>query len=77
MKTLNEITSMLTAALGSEALVKVVNTRIALRTGIDLKRVSFEQNENPEAVGKVIEALTALGFTLESLRAVAIKRGSQ
>lgn len=75
MKSLNEIQTTLSAALGSEALVQLVNTRITLRTGVDLRTIQNQDNLNPELVAKVIEALTALGFSASTLQLVAQKRG--
>lgn len=74
MQSLSEIQTTLRAALGSDALVGLINTRITLRTGVDLRRVDPRDDANPELVGKVGDALTALGFSLSHLKLVADNR---
>lgn len=77
MQTLQEIHTALSGALASEVLLGVINTRVALRTGIDLRRIDANDNVNPLCVEKVTDALTALGFSMQSLQSVAAKNASK
>ena len=74
MKTLNEISQVLKAALASDAMFGLVNSRIAIRTGIDLTQISVGQDTAEEAVSKVLVALNALGFSPDALRLVAQRK---
>lgn len=75
MNSLGDIRNTLSAALASDALVRIVVTRVALKTGIDLHGVSVTPAiETPENVERVLRALSELGFTTSSLQAVASKR---
>jgi hypothetical protein len=44
--------------------MKLVTTRVFLRTGVNLKQIRPEQNDNVAVVTKVIGALAAVGHSL-------------
>ena len=44
--------------------MKLVTTRVFLRTGVNLKQIRPDQNANDAVVMKVIGALAAVGHTL-------------
>lgn len=70
--TLMEVRTALERRLGGEltsaALFTSVNTRLILRTGVNLKLIRPEQNEDPVTVARVREALGAMGFSLTEAR---------
>lgn len=76
MQSLSEIQQALRLALASDVLYGVINARVALRTGIDLRNFDMKDNRNDDFVKKVIEALESLGFTMQSLQAVASKNAA-
>ncbi len=45
-----------------------VNTRLIIQTGVNLKSVRPEQNEDPETIEAVQTALQRMGFLLEEGR---------
>jgi hypothetical protein len=71
MKSLEQVRKTLMAALGSEALSSLVITRIALQTGVDLKRITPDADNDSALVTRVLEALRAMGYTAEQLTVVA------
>jgi len=42
----------------------VVNTRLILQTGVNLKRIKPEQNQDPALVQRVLEALDRMGVAI-------------
>lgn len=71
MNSVREIASVLRIALNSEALFSLVNTRITLRTGIDLQSPDLAARDNPENLQSVLGVLKAIGYSVESLQTVA------
>ena len=41
-----------------------INTRLILQTGVNLKKIRPEQNLDPVLIGKVLEALSRMGVTV-------------
>lgn len=64
MHSLEQIRQTLSAKLNNQILFSLVNTRIILRTGVDLVAIKAEENRDQAAVTKVLEALKAMGYTL-------------
>ena len=75
MNTLREIAQTLRVVLGSDALFSLVNARITLKTGLDLSNPDLGGNERPGATNEVISALTAMGYSMDTLRIIASKKG--
>ena len=71
MKSLAEIRSTLESALGSSALFSLVNTRIVLKTGVDLAQIREGEDHSGESVAKVLTALQGMGYSVEALNLVA------
>lgn len=63
-KTLDAIGTALRERLPLASNFNSVNTRLILQTGINLKKIKPEQNEDEQAVGKVIAALTRMGVPI-------------
>lgn len=64
MRNLTEVQSALRDKVGGEDALKLVHTRVFLRTGVNLKQVRPEQDADAGTVGKVLGALAALGYAL-------------
>jgi hypothetical protein len=66
MTTLLEIRQKLEAKVGKVDTIPfwAVNTRLFLRTGVDLKSYDPAQGSDPEVVKNVESALAALGYKL-------------
>jgi hypothetical protein len=64
VESLDQIKRTLTASLGSPGLFSLINTRLILRTGVDLGDIKPEANHNREAISKVLGVLTAMGYGL-------------
>lgn len=45
-----------------------INTRLIIQTGVNLKRITPDQNADPATVEKVLTALAKMGFRLEAGR---------
>ncbi|MDQ3266862.1 MAG: hypothetical protein M3Y59_24955 [Myxococcota bacterium] len=71
MKTLNQIQRTLLSALGSQAMFSLVNTRLILRTGVDLASIAPAQDVDAALVTKVLGALQAMGYSQQALNVVA------
>jgi hypothetical protein len=65
MQSLEEVKRSLSASLSSQALFSLINTRIILRTGVDLGEIKQAENRNPDSVAKVVTALSAMGYQLK------------
>lgn len=50
--------------MGSDDALKLLNTRLFLRTGVNLKQIRPDQNTDAALIAKVLGALTAFGHTL-------------
>jgi hypothetical protein len=74
MNSLGEIRKVLSAALANPAMFSLVNTRLILRTGVDLSDIKVADDRNPAAIAKVVTALKALGYSPESLALVAQRK---
>jgi hypothetical protein len=75
MNSVREIARVLRATLQSDALFSLINTRITLRTGIDLLSPDLENKDTPENAEKVLGVLEAIGYTSAALQTVAAKLG--
>jgi hypothetical protein len=60
---LDGIKSELITQLRSDSKFSFVNTRLILRTGINLRSYRAEEAGDPKVVAKVLGALTDQGFT--------------
>jgi len=61
--TLEQIRTRLTSNLNNPAMFSLINTRLILRTGIDLGEIRAGDNI-PEKVERVLSALKAMGFAV-------------
>lgn len=43
----------------------VVNTRLILQTGVNLRRIKDDQNQDPVLIRKVLDALVRMGVSIE------------
>jgi len=64
LQTLDDVQRALRARVGSDDVMKLVTTRVFLRTGVNLKQIRPEQNADGAVVTKVIGALAAVGHSL-------------
>lgn len=64
LQTLDDVQRALRERVGSDDAMKLVTTRVFLRTGVNLKQVKPEQNADVAVVTKVIGALAAFGHPL-------------
>lgn len=64
MRTLDDVQRALRARVGSDADLKMVTTRVFLRTGVNLKQVRPEQNDDAAVITRVVGALAAFGHSL-------------
>lgn len=67
MRSLREIFTALRASLNDEALLSLLNTRLIIRTGVDLRVIDPSQDSDPATLKKVADALAKLGFSVETL----------
>ena len=71
MNSLVEIREILTKALGNPALFSLVNTRIILKTGVDLANIRDDDDKSAEPVAKVLSCLDSMGYSANTLTLVA------
>jgi hypothetical protein len=71
MHSLKDIQSTLQKALGSPAMFSLVNTRLMLRTGVDLNSIKPPEDRDQAVVTKVLSALDAMGYSKAALVTVA------
>lgn len=64
MQTLDEIRRALRARTGSEDVPKLLNTRVFLRTGVNLMDAKQARDRSPMMVAKVVGALNDFGYSL-------------
>lgn len=64
MRTLDDVQRALRARVGSDDALKLVTTRVFLRTGVNLKQVRPDQNGDAAMITKVIGALADFGHSL-------------
>jgi hypothetical protein len=62
--TLEQIRTRLTTTLKNPAMFSLINTRLILRTGVDLGEIKSADNLIPEKIEKVLSALQAMGFSV-------------
>lgn len=64
LRTLDDVQRALRARVGTDDALKLVATRVFLRTGVNLKQVRPDQNDDAAVVTKVIGALASFGHPL-------------
>jgi hypothetical protein len=64
LRTLDDVQRALRARVGSDDALKLVTTRVFLRTGVNLRQVRPEQNADVALVTKVVGALATFGHAL-------------
>ncbi|HWJ24257.1 MAG TPA: hypothetical protein VNS52_18005 [Gemmatimonadaceae bacterium] len=64
MKSLDDVQRALRTRVSSDDALKLLTTRVFLRTGVNLKQVRPEQNTDSVVVARVIGALAAFGHPL-------------
>lgn len=64
MKSLDDVQRALRTRVSSDDALKLLTTRVFLRTGVNLKQVRPEQNTDSVVVARVIGALAAFGHSL-------------
>jgi hypothetical protein len=67
-KSLRQVEKTLRALLGNDAMFSLVNTRLMLRTGVDLKSIEAAQDGKAELLKQVIQALEKMGYALNGTR---------
>lgn len=77
MNSLKEIETTLRAALSSDSMFGLVNTRLTLKTGVDLNVIKPADDRSVEKIARVVEALDALGYSAAALQVIARKRGAR
>lgn len=71
MNSLTQIHRTLLNALGNPAMFSLVNTRLMLRTGVDLAAIAPAQDADVTLVQKVLKELQAMGYSPQALDTVA------
>jgi hypothetical protein len=66
METLDGIKRVLSTTLNNPSLFSLINTRLMLRTGVDLAAIKATDNRDPSAISKVLGALQAMGYQLNN-----------
>jgi hypothetical protein len=66
LDTLDGIKRALSTTLNNTSLFSLINTRLMLRTGVDLAAIKPTENRNPASVSKVMGALQAMGYQLNN-----------
>ncbi len=64
MKTLEEIKLEVRTLTGDDVRFSLVNVRVMLRTGVNLKAIKETQNDDARSIREVLSALAELGYTL-------------
>jgi hypothetical protein len=62
---LAEIESAFRTSVPDEALRGLINTRVLLRTGVNLRMIDPQKDRNPEVVAHVLSTLADFGYRLE------------
>ncbi len=68
MRTMDEVRAALVQHLGDEARLVLLNSRIILRTGINLVEPRPAHRTDPVAIARVLSALREMGFELNGSR---------
>jgi hypothetical protein len=61
---LNQVREALTRLLNDDGKFSIVNSRLILRTGVNLRSISPDQDRNASVVNKVLQALAEMGYEL-------------
>ncbi|HMY56655.1 MAG TPA: hypothetical protein PK472_00275 [Pseudomonadota bacterium] len=67
-QSLDDLAAALRAKLPQQSNYYVVNTRLILQTGVNLRRIREEQNRDSDVIRTVLDALSRMGVTLEGGR---------
>jgi hypothetical protein len=67
-RTLRQVEQSLRTILGNDAMFSLVNTRLMLRTGVDLKGIDPAQDSRSELLKQVIQALEKMGYSFTTNR---------
>ena len=67
-KSLRQIEQSLRALLNNDAMFTLVNTRVMLRTGVDLKGIGAADDVSAELVKQVMQVLEKMGYSLNGTR---------
>lgn len=62
--TLDELRAAVQAALSGPSVFQVLNTRLIIQLGVDLKAPTAAQNRDSSLIRRVEEALRRMGITL-------------
>lgn len=65
IQSLESLAVALKAALPHPSNFYVVNTRLILQTGVNLKRIKDEQNRDVDVIRSVLTALDRMGVSIE------------
>ncbi len=71
LDSLDRIRRALTSSLSNPSMFGLINTRLILRTGVDLAGLHSELNNNPEAVSRVLKALSEMGYSLSEKKGLS------
>ena len=64
INSLDALAAALQAKLATQTHFHTINTRLILQTGVNLKKIRPEQNQDPALIGKVLEALDRMGVAV-------------
>ncbi|HMU41568.1 MAG TPA: hypothetical protein PKE31_21350 [Pseudomonadota bacterium] len=65
IQSLEALASALRAKLPQQSNFLVVNTRIIMQTGVNLKKIKPDQNHDAASVKRVLDALNNMGVSLD------------
>jgi len=65
VQSLAEIENAFRATVPDDILRGLINTRVLLRTGVNLRVIDPDKDRNPEVVEQVLRALADFGYRLE------------
>lgn len=68
MRTIDEVRAALVQRLGDEVKLVLLNSRVILRTGVNLVEPRPAHRTDPAAVERVLGALREMGFDLNGAR---------
>ncbi len=64
-QSLEQVRRTLRLTVNNPSLFSLINTRLILRTGLDLAEIKPADNTNRDSIEKVVSALTAMGFQIK------------
>lgn len=67
-QSLEDVAASLKLKLPQQSNYLVVNTRLILQTGVNLRRIKADQNRDGEVIRKVVDALARMGVNLDGGR---------